>query len=161
MLRPSKAAYMNPSSFCSISWILGIWNDCLLIFLFSTCKSTKDLKEPSGLEMINMGDSLSKLLNFLNVSALHNLSTSFCSFFSWDWGTRYALAWHGVQWGSFGTRSTRSVFHIPTVSSNSCSCFWRRVNSFCCSLHDRCLHSCAIFSKSALQYLVSRMFWNF
>src|SRR6476620_8046959 len=123
MLRSSEVAHMKPSSFWSMSWILGIGKGCLLILLFSSLRSAKERRDPSGLLIVNIGQAHSEWLIFLKIPCLHNLSTSSLSFCSWEYGTGYGFAWYGAAVESLRTRSTGSVFQVPTVPSYRCSYF--------------------------------------
>src|SRR5688572_27624571 len=159
MFKSSDVANMNPSSFSSISWILGIENGCLFILLFSSLKSVRDLEDPSGLLIVNMGHAHSDLFIFLKIPSSHNLFTSSLSFTSWECGTGYGFAWYGCPFGSFRCKSTGSASQVPTVPSNRCLNFRSRANSFCCSSLFNSAHSCVIFSKSVGQYLASNIAW--
>src|SRR5687768_6960175 len=92
-----------------------------LIHFFSSLRSAKERRDPSCLLIVNIGQAHSDLLIFLNIPCLHNLSTSSLSFCPWECGTGYGFAWYGAPLGSFRTKSTGSVFQIPTVPSNRCS----------------------------------------
>ena len=123
MFRSRDVAYMNPSSFSSISCILGIGKGCLFIHLFSSHKSASDLKEPSGLFIVNMGHAHLDLFILCTIPSLHNLSTSALSLMVWECGNGYCLAGYGSAFGSFNSISTGSVYQVPTVPSNRCSNF--------------------------------------
>ena len=56
-----------------MSDIFGYGYDFLFMTLFISLKSAKDLKEPSGLAMVNMGHAHSELLIFLNTPYEQNL----------------------------------------------------------------------------------------
>ena len=94
MFKSKDVAYMKPSSFCSMSDVLGNWYGFLFTTLFTSLKSAKDLKEPSGFAMVNMEHSHSELLIFLNTPYEHNLLISSLSFslVNMAWGK----AWHDM-----------------------------------------------------------------
>jgi hypothetical protein len=66
IFRSNDVARQNPSSFCNRSFILGIGKVFLLILLFSSLRSAKDLKDLSGLDIVNMGHAYSYLFTFCN-----------------------------------------------------------------------------------------------
>jgi len=76
-----QVAYIKHTSFCSISWIYDIGNGCLLIILFNFLRFARDLKKPSGLEIVNLEDVHLNLIIFLDIPYLHDLSNFLLSFF--------------------------------------------------------------------------------
>ena len=66
-----------------MSVILGSGKGFLFITLFTSLRSTKDLSEPSGLDIVNIGQAHSEWLIFLNTPYSHNRFISSLSLFSW------------------------------------------------------------------------------
>ena len=92
MFRSRDVVYIKPSSFSSISCILEIGKGCHFTCEFNILKSARDLKDPSGLFIVNMGHAHLDLFIFLKIPRSHNLATSSLSLVVWECGTGYSLA---------------------------------------------------------------------
>ena len=92
MFRSRDVANIEPSSFSSISCILGNGKGCCFIYEFSSLQSARDLKDPSGLFIANMGHAHLDLFIFLKIPSSHNLATSSLSLMVWECDTGYGLA---------------------------------------------------------------------
>ena len=80
MLKSRAVANWNPSNFKSKSWIFGIGKGYLLILLFSSLRSVKNLIVPSFLGMTKQGAAHCEWLTFSRTPILHKRSTSTFNF---------------------------------------------------------------------------------
>ena len=120
MFKLKRGSIQRTSSFCSMSWIFGIGDRCLLVHLFDFLKPVIGHKDPSGLDMVNIQHAHSDLLIFLSVLCLHSLVPTSSKFYFlqvWYW------VWYSMIWFA-NWISQDQIYWICVLSA---SCFIKQV----------------------------------